>query len=122
MVHDGAVHPTADFDHELYCQPDPAWEPMLDWERSRATTELLGDRARTWVTRGAWLLRTELRGELPNRDTSLSETKLRARNVIGPSFRCFSGRARSRVRLTGQRPDQRSPTLVVGSGRAVDAC
>ncbi len=33
-VHDGKVHARADFDHVLYCQPDPVLAATLGWERS----------------------------------------------------------------------------------------
>jgi hypothetical protein len=36
-VHDGTVQPGADFDHTLYCQPEPGWDHRLhlrDWRRS----------------------------------------------------------------------------------------
>jgi hypothetical protein len=68
-IHDGAVHPTATFDHALYCQ---APQPPPGWVVSSAETKafmndeafrlgLLDERSRCY--------RRELRGTLPNADT-----------------------------------------------------
>lgn len=83
-VHDGRVHPTATFDHELYCQTDPSWETLMDWESS---TGVLAERAQPWVREGSSFYKRSLLGELPNRDTTLVESKLRARTVVGEGFR-----------------------------------
>ncbi len=85
-VHDGAVHPTAEFDHDLYCQTTREHEPLMDWQRSVAKCDrLLG--ARAWTAPDQWLYRKTLKGELPNRDTVLSGSKLRARTALDPHFR-----------------------------------
>lgn len=86
-VHDGLVHPTAHFDHELYCQTEPAWEPLMEWERSASRASEVAPGARQWVEPSAWLYKRGLSGELPNRDTYLGETKLRVRTVVSPTFR-----------------------------------
>jgi len=86
-VHDGRVHPTAHFDHELYCQVEPTWEPLLAWTRSSSVAGAIASPAREWLAPDAWLYKSVLKGELPNRDTYVSEAKLRARNVVGDSFR-----------------------------------
>jgi len=86
-VHDGRVHPTATFDHELYCQTDASWAPLMDWERSAKKSDALPERARPWLEAGAWLYKRALLGELPNRDTSLAESRLRARTTVADSFR-----------------------------------
>jgi len=85
-VHDGAVHPTAEFDHALYCQTTREHEPLMDWSRSIAKCDrLMG--ARAWTAPDQWLYRKTLHGELPNRDTILTEAKLRARTALDPCFR-----------------------------------
>lgn len=86
-VHDREVHPTAEFDHDLFCQVDPALQPLMDWERSPFTAAALPERAHAWVDPGSWLFRRTLTGELPNRDTHLTESKLRARTHVGDHFR-----------------------------------
>ena len=90
-VHDGAVHPTAEFDHQLYCQPDAAWEPLMDWERSTtpadANLDAMVSGAVRWLEPGGWLYKRSLEGELPNRDIYLAESKLRARTAVSELFR-----------------------------------
>ncbi len=86
-VHDGEVHPTADFDHELYCQPDASWEPLMDWQRSTQQSDAVDGGAGEWLEPGAWLYKRTLQGELPNRDTYLAESKLRARTAVSELFR-----------------------------------
>lgn len=86
-VHDRSVHPTAEFDHELYCQTSNACEPLMQWSRSSAKAAALAEVARPWVDPSAWLYKRALHGELPNRDTLLAEAKLRARTVVNGSFR-----------------------------------
>jgi hypothetical protein len=86
-VHDGLVHPTAHFDHELYCQTDAAWEPLMEWERSVSRADTLAPGAQKWVDPSAWMFKRVLAGELPNRDTYLAETKLRARTAVSEMFR-----------------------------------
>ncbi|MDB4943227.1 MAG: hypothetical protein JWP97_2761 [Labilithrix sp.] len=87
-VHDGMVHPVADFDHTLYCQVDRAWEPLMEWERSAMRgAELASEAAREHLDGGAFVWKRELRGELPNRDTTLNETRLSARTAVAEHFR-----------------------------------
>ena len=86
-VHDGLVHPTAHFDHELYCQVQPELEALVDWPRSAWTTERLAPRAHPWVKPNAWMWKQTLSGDLPNRDTYLFESRLRSRTVVDGSFR-----------------------------------
>ena len=85
-VHDGNVHPTAEFDHDLYCQTDDACEPLMDWERSVGKSDALVF-AREWLAPGRWLYKRTLNGEHPNRDTYLAESKLRARTALSDLFR-----------------------------------
>lgn len=85
-VHDGEVHPTANFDHALYCQTDRAWEPLMDWQRSKAKSDALMG-AREWMAPETWLYKRTLAGEHPNRDTYLAESKLRARTAVSDFFR-----------------------------------
>jgi hypothetical protein len=71
-VHDGEVHPTARFDHTLYCQPDRSIEPHLGaWTRAPKPAGAYADqaRARGLIDAAMPLLRLTLEGELPNRDT-----------------------------------------------------
>jgi hypothetical protein len=86
-VHDGRVHPTAEFDHELFCQTEPALEPLMDWTRSESKAVQLAPLAQRWVEPNAWLWKRTLSGEHPNRDTFLVESKLRARTAVSESFR-----------------------------------
>ena len=86
-VHDGAVHPTAEFDHALYCQTDPALEPLMQWERSAERGEGLPAEAQRWVEPSSWIYKRTLSGEHPNRDTLLTEAKVRARAAVGELFR-----------------------------------
>lgn len=86
-VHDGTVHPTADFDHQLFCQTPPDWEPLMDWERSTQRAEGLIHGADAWTDHGGFVYRRMLKGDLPNRDTYLVEQRLRARSSVGDVFR-----------------------------------
>lgn len=86
-VHDGAVHPTAEFDHALYCQTDAALEPLMQWERSASRADRLPQEAHAWVEPSRWIYKRTLTGEHPNRDTLLTEAKLRARAAVGEVFR-----------------------------------
>lgn len=86
-VHDGAVHPTAEFDHALYCQTAPALEPLMEWERSASRAGGLPEGAQPWVEPSAFIYKRTLSGEHPNRDTLLAESKLRARTAVGDVFR-----------------------------------
>jgi hypothetical protein len=85
-VHDGEVHPTAEFDHDLYCQTDRAWEPLMDWQRSHQKSDYLVH-AREFAAPDTWVYKRTLKGELPNRDTYLAESKLRARTAVSDLFR-----------------------------------
>jgi hypothetical protein len=86
-VHDGEVHPTAAFDHALYCQTDRELQPFMQWERSTVRADGLPPEAQRWVDPGSWLYRRTLIGEHPNRDTLLTQSKLRARAAVGELFR-----------------------------------
>jgi hypothetical protein len=86
-VHDGLVHPTATFDHELFCQTPAAWEPLMEWSRSHVKAGHVAEPGLPWVEPAAWMYRRSLVGELPNRDTSLGETKLLTRTFVSGSFR-----------------------------------
>ena len=86
-VHDRLVHPTAEFDHELFCQTAAEWEPLMEWSRSRSKAAHLAEPAQPWVERSAWMYKRTLSGELPNRDTYLNEGRLRARTVVNGVYR-----------------------------------
>ena len=103
-VHDGLVHPTAQFDHELYCQTEPGWEPLMQWERSASRGDALAEGARRWVEPSAWLYKRALAGELPNRDTYLAQAKLRARTVVSATFRVRMHAAYEHVIDDGRAP------------------
>jgi hypothetical protein len=74
-IHDGKVHPEADFDHTLYCQLREG-EPMKhsdehEWRESPAHARSF---IKTWKSLGivepdAHCFRTTMRGDLPNKDT-----------------------------------------------------
>jgi hypothetical protein len=86
-VHDGQVHDRAWFDHTLYAQPRDEWDGLLDWERSASPAGTIASRSRTWVGRESFVYKQSLIGQLPNRDTSLTEAELRARQVVHGAFR-----------------------------------
>ena len=65
-VHDGEVHPTADFDHHLYLQVDGAVDG--DWERSARGMTESRDVVGRLVAAGRPVYRQILMGDLPNRD------------------------------------------------------
>lgn len=65
-VHDGEVHPEADFDHTLYVQGPPV--QLAGWDRSTdAAAKILGS-AKTWLDVGAAVQRKKLVGRAPNQD------------------------------------------------------
>lgn len=74
-IHDGKVHPKADFDHALYCQPGERERPEIhDWEESDADARrfMQVDKTKGMILADQHCYRKELRGTLPNRDTSIS--------------------------------------------------
>jgi hypothetical protein len=76
-VHDGTVHPAADFDHVLYCQPEPGWDHAVHlqgWSRSPLVADRHVDisRAQGIVDPGEHLFRRELAGRRQNRDIWVS--------------------------------------------------
>ena len=94
-VHDGAVHPMGDFDHQLYAQapeldvgevariqgfarseslagdlrPEPPGRADGTRAHGGATGDPAGSVALEWLDREAPVYRARLRGSLPNRDT-----------------------------------------------------
>jgi hypothetical protein len=71
-IHDGKVHPKADFDHALYCQPSANAQPEIHgWEESYANAcrFMQVDKAKGLILADQHCYRKELRGRLPNRDT-----------------------------------------------------
>ena len=73
-IHDGKVHPTAKFDHALYCQTGPEEELALTaWlESSRpANAFMRSGEANGLIDSERHCYMKELHGELPNRDTLL---------------------------------------------------
>jgi hypothetical protein len=70
-VHDGVVHETASFDHELYCQLSPEVAPrMTAWEASTqpAASFMNNDKVEGTILGGDPIHRRRLEGLLPNRD------------------------------------------------------
>ncbi|MBL8912758.1 MAG: hypothetical protein JNM17_18835 [Archangium sp.] len=82
-VHDGAVHTHAKFDHLLYAQPLDSWTPHMTWWRAPNATSTLSAAARAFVGVTP-IFRTQLSGELPNRDVWLDFATLEGRNKFTP--------------------------------------
>jgi hypothetical protein len=76
-IHDRQVHPHADFDHMLYCQPDVGMEEYCDrWAKSRGPASAF---MKVALTEGIVLAdrpcrRRPLRGQLENRDTLVGKS------------------------------------------------
>ena len=75
-VHDRQIHPSADFDHMLYCQPDSDTTEYLErWEMSHQPASDFIDVERTEgivdSSRHCW--RLSLQGMLENKDTVVGE-------------------------------------------------
>lgn len=71
-IHDGEVHPEADFDHQLYCQPQENQHLVLDhWREStgHAGSFMKIARAQGLVDADQHCYRRGLGGRLANRDT-----------------------------------------------------
>lgn len=71
-IHDGKIHPDAEFDHMLYCQPDQRMEDYLvDWRRSSSVSDNFMDLDATQniVVGGVHVWRLPLRGKLQNTDS-----------------------------------------------------
>jgi hypothetical protein len=63
-VHDGAVHPDAEFDHELYCQGAAA----IDWEPSMDRVTAVAIRKSHGVLKDGPVLRRSMHGTFDNAD------------------------------------------------------
>ena len=59
----------------------------MDWQRSASRADQLAAEAQAWVGPSSWMYKRVLSGELPNRDTYLAESRLRARCCVKDSFR-----------------------------------
>jgi hypothetical protein len=73
-IHDGEVHPKADFDHMLYCQvPKQGLKSLLEWSESDRPAEKFVEiaKARGVVDPERHVFRQALRGKLANVDTVL---------------------------------------------------
>ena len=71
-IHDGKVHPEAEFDHKLFCQPSDALAlKMAKWEESPKLANKFMDvkKSAGIILRDEHCYKHELRGTLPNRDT-----------------------------------------------------
>lgn len=77
-IHDGKVHPKADFDHELYCQPHGDEFPTfgVQWQESssHAKSFMQVKRAKGLIEPDQHCYKRTLQGRLPNRDTVLMIT------------------------------------------------
>jgi hypothetical protein len=69
-VHDGAVHPTAHFDHTLYAQLDNPAIPA-SWESPQSDTATLYDAAKKFVRPERPIFRKRIEGDHPNVDVTL---------------------------------------------------
>jgi hypothetical protein len=87
-VHDGELHPEAEFDHTLVCQPDPHLEALLDWQRSDVPLGRIMDTGRTAgiVTGDAHGYQRVIQGRGPNSDIAIDEPSLRAVATLGEHF------------------------------------
>jgi hypothetical protein len=75
-VHDGRVRPGAEFDHVLYAQLDhDARSAPDDWEVSGLTASAVPDALAPFVDAEARVVRTTMRGLLPNRDVIVPLTE-----------------------------------------------
>jgi hypothetical protein len=72
-IHDGKVHPKADFDHALYCQPHGHHYLALGdtWEESHtlANSFMQVNKAKGVIEADQHCYKRELHSQLPNRDT-----------------------------------------------------
>lgn len=66
-IHDGTVHPRADFDHALYCQSDSP-EVRLDWQESVALAAgyVNGNRLKGTVRGDEHVFKRQMLGEFAN--------------------------------------------------------
>jgi hypothetical protein len=76
-VHDHKLHPAADFDHVLYCQPEPGWDHTVhlpNWKRSWNEANFFLDVSKTQdlVNPTERLFRLSLVGHRENKDTWVS--------------------------------------------------
>jgi hypothetical protein len=96
-VHDGKIHRDAEFDHTLYCQPDPDWAELCEWEESEAPLGRFANpgRAAGILDGAATCRRSMMLGSGRNRDTILHADEMRARIVdhalFGLRFRLYYG-------------------------------
>lgn len=71
-IHDGHIHPRADFDHNLYCQPgENSPLKLADWRESDRHAQKFLDikKAGGVVAVNEHCYKLQLNGELPNTDT-----------------------------------------------------
>lgn len=74
-IHDGKVHPKAQFDHALYCQPSATVAlDTVNWEESytHPVNFMNMDKARGLIAPNLHCYRQQMRGMLANRDTFLN--------------------------------------------------
>ncbi|MDB6124879.1 MAG: hypothetical protein JWQ71_3872 [Pedosphaera sp.] len=74
-IHDGKVHPKAEFDHVLYCQPrEHQHLSLLHWKESpqHARSFMKVDKAKGLIEPDQHCYKMPLKGELPNKDTFMT--------------------------------------------------
>jgi hypothetical protein len=73
-IHDGKVHPTARFDHALYCQMDKTRMAQMTWRESAKPAGMIlkADLTQGIVDPDAHVYLREMRGKLKNEDVILA--------------------------------------------------
>jgi hypothetical protein len=98
-IHDGTVHSTARFDHDLYCQVDGILAATLDWNPSFGPLGANVDELRSrGIVRGTSRgFMTSLGGELPNRDVILRPPEVwHGGDVVSATGPCWAVRVHGR--------------------------
>lgn len=90
-VHDGAVHPAAEFDHQLYCQPDPITAASFTWRKS---SDVLGtfvdaSKAQSLIDPEAPAFMHSILGNSHNRDITLTPPDITL-EALRPRHRWFA--------------------------------
>jgi len=112
-IHDGAVHPTAHFDHTLYCQADGILGATLAWTRSNGPlgAEVNELRSRGLVRGDAGGFSLALEGERPNRDVVLRPPAWSGGDVTRVAGDCWAAQLHGSYAFADERtvpPDRRA--------------
>lgn len=88
-VHDGAVHPTAEFDHFLYAQPCSVTAASFSWERSASNLGASMDpaRAQSLIDPDQPVHRKMVQGRQANRDIMLTPPPVSLETLRPPHSR-----------------------------------